>query len=1215
MLHLESLELLGFKSFAEKTRVVFDKGTTVVVGPNGCGKSNLADAIGWALGVQGARSLRGQRMDDVIFGGTRKRKPSGFVEVVLSLSRSGEGPLSVQGLQFEGESLEIGRKLYRSGESVYRINQRRCRLRDIQDLLEQSGLGFASYALIAQGRMDYFLNANSLERRAIIESAASIGGYKSRRQSAELKLESARQNLLRVNDILTEVERQLRSLKRQAAKARRYRNLKDEFRQIQRERFALEGREVSSRLELLRGELDGLVATEDNLGRKLIACEAAYRQSKGSRDRIESVFSRQRERRTELRLELERIQDSIGYNQRQAESTENYRKNQLKEQQEIDQEVSKINSDLDQFRAQRSVLEEDAKRAESTMRDQQALAERYKAEVQAAETRTETLRTQQLQLLAELANQGNLQEQISQRLEASEDRLKRLTVEEVGYQEERNGSLAKLTEHRKTTQNARAAIEQQRAQLEEAEAERAKLENRLELLKLETVEARNRVIKRQERLQSLQELELNHSQYSEGVRNFLRHLKKSGSVRVNGTLADFVEASPEYERLVEQFLNQELEYVLVDSLEEAVNGVSELKTLEGGRCTFLSLSANGFDRGRPQQKDLLRNEKGVLGTLSELLGMRPEIEKAFARALPDQAAAVVVSDLERAFEVAHRHPDRTYLTMQGEALTPRGLLSVSASASGSGGLLALKREAKGLEEKLAQDEAQLSALLKQEKDLAGHLEKQANDCLKLQEALHGLEKDIIRLVHEEEQWERDRRHHEESLAAVAEAKDSLLEERTQDSDKLAEIEESLTRKNSVQAEAEQTLAEAQESLGKLREALSAAQERLHLGSTESRVLEARTRALAQTIERAELQRQGLEARKVNGAAVRTDTEERLTFLAQESKELEAKLQTIREESGQIEGSLEAQQREYEKSRKTCALAEERLTELRDQRTELYESRSQGEVQQARFETRLQNLSEQCREQLQISLEEVIATTEDSGDEPGSEPADVQSRYPELKDRLEKFGPVNMTALEEYQENEERYNFLTSQRSDIEQSIDDTTQAIQEINRRSREQFQTAFEKINLHFGEVFQKLFEGGECGMRLVDEEDVLESGIDVFAQPQGKKLQNVNLLSGGEKALTSIALLVALFMFRPSKFCVLDEVDAALDEANVARFTNLVHSMSDETQFILISHNKKTIGTAQTLYGVTMEEPGVSQVLSVNLEDQSAGDQSSESSTTSQP
>ena len=1215
MLHLESLDLLGFKSFAEKTRVVFDKGTTVVIGPNGCGKSNLADAIGWALGVQGARSLRGQRMDDVIFGGTRKRKPSGFVEVILKLSRSGEGPMSVQGIELEGEHFEIGRKLYRSGESVYRINQKRCRLRDIQDFLEQSGLGFASYALIAQGRMDYFLNANSLERRAIIESAASISGYKSRRRSAELKLESARQNLLRVNDILTEVERQLRSLKRQAGKARLYRNLKEEFRQIQRARFALEGREVGSRLELLRQTSEGLATTGEDLGRKLVACEEAFRQSKGSRDRIESIFSQQRERRTELRLELERIQDSIGYNQRQSESTENYRKNQIKERQEIDQEVGKIDTDLDQFRAQKRVLEEDLERAESTMRDQQGLAERYKAEVQAAETQTETLRAQQIQLSAELANHANLQEQISQRLTASEDRLKRLTAAEVGHQKERDASLAKLNERRKATQGARAAIEQQRIQLEEAEAEKAELEHRLELLKFETVEAQNRVIKRQERLQSLQELELSHSQYSEGVRNFLRHLKKSGSIRVNGTLADFVEASPEFERLVEQFLNQELEYVLVDSLDEAVHGVSELKTLEGGRCTFLSLSANGFDRGRPPQQEPLRNEKGVLGTLSELLGMRPEIEQAFVRALPDQAGAVVVSDLESAFQVAHRHPDRTYITMQGEALTPRGLLSVSASAQGSGGLLALKREAKGLEEKLTKDRAQLSALLKQEQDLAARLEGQTADCLKLQDALHGLEKDIIRLVHEEGQWERDQRHHEEALTAVVEAKAILLEERTRDSDKLTEIEESLRLKNSVQVEAEQTLAAARETLGKLREALTEAQERLHLGSTESRVLEARTRALGQTIERAELQRQGLEARKVNGAAVLAETEERLTSLVQELKELEANLKTIREESKQIEGSLEVQQKEYEKSRKTCALAEERLGELREQRTELFESRSHVDVQQARFETQLQNLSEQCREQLQISLEEVIGTTEVPGEESGSEPTDVQTRYPELKARLEQFGPVNMTALDEYQENEERYNFLTSQRSDIEKSIDDTTRAIQEINRRSREQFQEAFEKINLHFSEVFQKLFEGGECGMRLVDEDDVLESGIEVFAQPSGKKLQNVNLLSGGEKALTSIALLVALFMFRPSKFCVLDEVDAALDDANVGRFTNLIHGMSDETQFILISHNKKTIGTAQTLYGVTMEEPGVSQVLSVSLEDQSASDrdQLSESKITS--
>ena len=425
MLHLDSLDLLGFKSFSDKTRVVFDKGTTAIIGPNGCGKSNLADAIGWALGVQGARSLRGQRMDDIIFGGTRKRKPSGFVEVSLRLSRTGEGPIAVQGLELEGETFEIGRKLYRSGESVYRINQRRCRLRDIQDFLEQSGLGFASYALIAQGRMDYFLNANSLERRAIIESAASISGYKARRRSAELKLESARQNLLRVNDILVEVERQLRSLKRQAATARRYRKLKEEFRLIQRGRFALEGREVLSRLQLLQEELEGLVRTEEDLSRKLRESEETDRKDRANRDRAESLFSHQRERGTELRLELERLQDSMRYNQRQHESTQDYFQNQLKEQREIDQEIDRIDADLDQVRTQKIVLEEDSGQAESTLREQQSLAERYKEELRTAESQTQTLHAQQLRFSAELANQENLGEQISERLRANEDRFDR----------------------------------------------------------------------------------------------------------------------------------------------------------------------------------------------------------------------------------------------------------------------------------------------------------------------------------------------------------------------------------------------------------------------------------------------------------------------------------------------------------------------------------------------------------------------------------------------------------------------------------------------------------------------------------------------------------------------------------------------------------------------------------------------------------------------
>jgi chromosome segregation protein len=1201
MLRLDQLEITGFKSFAEKTSVRFEEGISGIVGPNGCGKSNLADAIGWVLGSGTAGSLRGEKMDDIIFNGTRKRRPSGVVEATLAFSRADNEPIVLKETEFSGQVLEISRKLYRSGESVYSVNQRRCRLKDIHSVLEEAGLGFASYALIAQGKIGWFLRAKPVERRSVIEEAARITGYKSRRRSAELKLELAQQNLLRVNDIIGEIERRLRSLKRQAAKARRYQRVKEEFRQVQRQKFVMEAHQLKIRLEVLEQELEKLRASEDDVSGELTQGEKAHHETLEKREHLEAELAQLRQSLSDTRLEMDRTENSIRYHQEQIEASRKSMEMNAAEQETIAQSLEQVGEELTRFQSEYSDLEEEEKQIESAIEEQTERVARHESEMGETESRTAELRTGLMQLSAETASLNNLKGQLEQRLKAAHANRERLERERARHS-------LKLEESSTCFEETQVSMEQKKSQatllsqqLNEQKTRKTELERQLEEIKEETAETQRQLIAQEERLHSLQELQINHAQYSEGVQKILRHLNSTERIRTGGTLADFIDINPEYERLVEEFLDEELEYILVDSLEEAVLGVSELRTLKSGRCTFLTLSSsNGFQKSNghtPVVDSASRN--GVHGTLGDLLQMKPEVKKAFARTLPQRAEAIVVSDLESAFQLAPSYPERTFITLAGESLTPRGLLSASTAQAKKLGLLSLKRQKRELEDRILKVQSKLSELREREEKQQAQLQAALQDFTTREESLRQLEKEMISLTHQEEQWEGEKKLQSHALKVLTDELNQLVLEQEQQAVKVKEVEEQLAEKQRLQAEDEKILSQTQESLQQLRVEFGRVREQLHSVSSDRKVLDERRLALDRTVERIEEQRTGLEARQEATQASHRQTEERSEKMTADLETLGTDFSSLQKTAEQVTSTLEEREGEYSRWKEDYPKTEKQLVDLRERKAELQEDRAQVDVDRARVETQLQNIDQQCMERLQISLDEAAV-----GIDPDEVAAEVVDQYDDLKERLDKFGPINMAALQEYQEIEERHNFLESQRQDIEGSIADTTRAIREINRRSREKFRDAFEAINLHFNEIFQKLFGGGECGMRLLDEEDLLESGVDIYAQPPGKKLQNVRLLSGGEEALTVFALLMAIFTYRPSRFCVLDEVDAPLDDANVTRFTNLIQQMSEQTQFIVITHNKHTMKTADTLYGITMEEAGVSQTVSVKFPGQENGD-----------
>ncbi len=1196
MVKFDTLELIGFKSFADKTRLNFRGQITAVLGPNGCGKSNIADSIGWVLGLQNARSLRGQTLEDVIFSGTEKRRPSGFAEVRLKMRLMGDDPVIWNETEYREKQLEVSRRVDRNGDSYYQINQKRCRLMDLTSLMEAVGLGSASYALIAQGKIDSFLIAKPLERRVLIEEAAQIHGYKVKRRNAEQKLELAQQNLLRINDIVSEVERSLRSLKRQANKAARYKSLRDEFKGIQKLRFTIEAAKIKVELEVLTLSLKETGDEDLALRLDLESREKLFQDRSSKREQLQSQLNSLQQRLSETRLEMDRSRNAILHF---AEQTENH--NAGLEADEL--EVATVQASLEKLISENSGLEDENQQLaqkESSLQEilikQREEAGQYDRKLRETEDLLEKERTGLVSVSSEIAAAQNNIDQITNRIRINESDYSRLQEDRAEFSRKLNQARLTANEKNLLLKNESARLTQVKEEILNLTASRNEIRTALDELESEELEIKNKLIASRERLNSLEELEISRSQYSEGVQEALKHLRHS-PFSPAGTFADFVDTNPEFERVVEEFLSSELEYVMVDSVEQAVQGLWELRSSETGKCTFLALhgSENLVSPAVPDGKNSrLLTEPGVYGHLGDLINFKSSVGKAFMRVFPQHAEAVVISDIERALELAKSYPEKTFITLNGEAFASRGMLSTSKKAAAKLGLLGLKRQKRDLETRIKNLQKELNSVSKKIEARKIALEEITNTLQQAEASALETEKTIIGIKHECELAHQESSRQESGVRNAESSLEQLTQEKT-------ELERRLETQLKLLSEKKQSHNDYQEKLEKNRHLIQELRSlgesaRSALGATVSdqKVISEKKIALNYTINRINSQRIELESRISSvqkRKQFRTTKLDELSRKTAEQKEAIIKFETSLSE---LENATNNSREALESAIKEGHQLEEILHEIRDKRSILLEKKSSLNIENARLETRLQNLETTCEEQLKMRLEEVEASTDSASVENSDE---ILQRYNELSENLESFGPVNMTALEEYEENEERYNFLTTQKNDIEKSIADTKQAMQEINTRSRIQFSKAFKEINKNFNIVFRKLFGGGECGMELMDDEDILDCGIDVIAQPPGKRLQNILLLSGGEKALTVFALLIGIFMFRPSRFCILDEIDAPLDDANVERFAELIKEMSSETQFIVITHNKQTMKAAHNLYGITMEEPGVSKILAVDI------------------
>ncbi|HUP04659.1 MAG TPA: chromosome segregation protein SMC [Bryobacteraceae bacterium] len=1204
MLKLKRVEIQGFKSFCERTELRFNGGgMAAIVGPNGCGKSNISDAICWVLGEQSAKSLRGSRMEDVIFAGTRDRKPLGMAYVTMTLvdptvyqeNLSQKIIPVAEGEKRPNGEITITRRLYRSGESEYLIDGRAARLRDIQDLFMGTGLGPESYAIIEQGRIGQILSSKPQDRRAVIEEAAGITKFKTRKRLAEAKLESAKQNLSRVYDIIEEVTRQVNSLKRQAAKTKRYAELKGEL--DARLRIALSGKYRLLEREAAKTALDLNQAAAElkSTSEQVAERENAHQRAQAECYQLEELLTAERQKLAERNVEAERTRSRLESQVKETGAIEQRIAQGEAETREIGVRLAALDAEIDARRQGVSALEGQIGEARARMVEMNRQREEALARIAERQKSIEAGRQAILRLLGEASTLKNQLAQIQEYLAGIER-------ETLRSQREEQTATAEIEHLESASAKLKESAAERQLELETVTGERRGAEQDLAGrrtaamdLRREIDAARTEVSKIQARKDSLEQVLAHRTYTTECVKRLFAEIEKGKAPGLQplGVLADFVEVDPRFEKSAEEFLHEELEYVVVKDWAQAERGLDFIRAELDGRATFLvHPEPNGNGHARLPEP-AIGPETGIVARLSESLRLTNGLRDRAADLLPRLSLCFLAEDRAAAERLAAAYPHLYFLLTEGLCYHGHTVTGGKKTAAGP---LAMKREARELASALAGRQAALNDRVSRLEALTAEIAALEREVERLRSLQQTKERDRVALDHEIRKLGEDLARANSRVSVARLELERLGRDATKSAAQREQTTAAVAAKEATRAEREEALNAEREELEKLESQAAAIGEGHAEVRAQLAAVEERRRGEHAAMTRLEQQQREIAARRAALAPeIERLGEQRVRLLA-DNIELDRRSAELGAEIAQIEAAVAQMSLQESAMREGLREGEEALKLLRAAVDELRERRSAIEIDLVRKQGDLKYLDEISRRDLNTPVAELVSADEPIPDSMAAEEAERTAA--EIRERIEALGAVNPAALEEYQEAQQRLDFLSAQRQDLIDSIRDTEKAIKEIDEVSRQKFAEAFEAINANFRVTFQTLFGGGTGEMRLTDQENVAESGIDIICSPPGKRLQNVLLLSGGEKALAAMALLMAVFRYQPSPFCVMDEVDAPLDEANIGRLTRLLQEMSLQTQFIMITHSKRTMESSQSLYGVTMQEPGVSRLVSVRME-----------------
>ncbi len=1187
-MRIKSIEISGFKSFVDKVSLDFIPGITALVGPNGCGKSNIVDAFRWTMGEQSAKQLRGKMMEDVIFNGSETRKPLGMAEVSITFANE-NGNVPHHYSQYS--EIMVTRRLFRSGDSEYSINKIPCRLKDITELFLDTGAGAKAYSIIEQGKVEQIINAKPQDRRLLLDEAAGISKYKSRKKEALSKIESTKNNLLRVDDIIVEVKRQLNSIKRQASKLKRYQHLKEEIKKIELNSSLLKYVSLNEKNNTLKTQIERQKEVEIGFATQISGSEAEYEIDKSELNEEERIYQQLQEEIYKASSQCQKEESRLEYLERELESAQNRYNQQLVQIKSINERMESHHQEITTLEGNNvSHNKKVADLASELIREEEQLSQ-LKEIRHESQDKIELQKNTLISLLAELTQINNRLSQIDQTrhvltqkidVNKTETENQTIALTAIGQQ------ITSLKDDLKSTLETKSQMDEEKVTLLQ---ETRSLSEQLHQTDTSLADVKEKWAHCNSRLFSLQELINKFEECEVGVRSIMLrdHDINTEANGVCGLLADIIETDSMYETALEAVLGEKLHYVIVESQNAGVEAIEFLKVQSLGRASLIPLQIrkHQFNHLFPS------SESDKIKPLAHHVKTNDEYAPIIDYLLAD---VILVDTLHTALSLWNSNGiNCTLVTLDGEIIDPAGIITGGHQNGAPSRILSKRREIKELEGQLSELTPTLDHLQITKNQLSSRLSHLKESSDKIQVQIHQKEITLLSCERDIRQSEKESGETQQRLELLRDDKEELLSTLKNHEDESIKLQQEREIKLSAQAGNESQLAILQVTDKDINSQI----ENLQNDITGLKVQVASEREKFEnniaTLQRIKnnLVLLGEEHARVSQGN-ESEEQKQLTLKSdlQEAKSQIEKYQVISQE---LNHSIETRK---ESIIQKDQIVQEKEAVLKDIRRSLEEAKSKNNdlsIQITESNLTLTHLIQDIEEKYHLNLVNMLQSTsieQIKDDENSYEVLD------ELRTKLESLGEVNLAAAQEQEELAERHTFLSEQREDLTKSIESLNQTIQKINRTTKQRFVDTYHKINEEFKKVFPALFQGGKAELKLTDENNILETGIEIVAQPTGKKLLNIEQLSGGEKTLTAIALLMAIFLVKPTPFCLMDEADAALDDANATLFNQYMKTVSHNAQFILITHNKLTMQVAKTLYGITMQEPGVSKVVSVQLQ-----------------
>ena len=1180
-MYLKRLELQGFKSFADRTVLEFKPGITGVIGPNGSGKSNISDSIRWVLGEQSMKSLRGSKSLDIIFAGTQNRKSLGFAEASLVFDNS-DGTLPI-----EYTEVTVTRKIYRTGETGYYINKTPCRLKDVLELFMDTGIGKDGYSIIGQGKIDEILSNKSEDRRHIFEEAAGIVKYRTRKQESEKKLEHTKLNLLRINDILSEIEANIEPLKGQSEKAKKYLNLREELKSIEIGLFIYNINKYKKDLEEIVKDEEIYKVQHDEEAKKLENIKSLKEQLKVEIDEITNNIEKMSNLGFESQKEIEMLNSDINVAKTRITNNEENSKRFEKEIEEFETRINELEEEIKQKQEKRINLKENKEKFEKELQEKEKELEKItktltqkELEIEKNKAQVEENTDKKYELQSEIHTQKiniengeKRQKQITSEIQSNVSELDstRLEKEEISksfyeIEDKRNKILKELEEINNKKEKAKIKIKE--------------YEKNITLLQ-------NEQRMKETKLKFLIETEKEKEGYIKSVKNLLKdtEINKELGKGMHGVLANIIEVPEEYQTAIEMCLGISLQNIVTDTEEDAKKLVEHLRKNNLGRASFLPISSV---KGKKLDKIKVK-EEGFIGIASDLIKYDKKYKDIIENLL---GRTVIVDKMDTAIKIAkaNKYTFRI-ITLEGDVINPSGAITGGSVAKKTVNILGRGREIEKLEKDIKKIAKKIEGLEQEKAEFEKSMEETFENAKTLDKELqeiditYATEKQKVTLI------EQNIEKLETRIDKLKKEKENIKEQKEESNKKISETEKEIEKLNNETEEITKKINE----FALLNKDNQKYIDDLNFDITNLKIsVSSFDESEASIEEIQERIKQDIE----NSKKSIENKKEQIEKLKQDNFNLEKSIEEITEKIKEIKQSVETSGSKIEELKNERITKNEKLEEKEKEITEKFDLIEDLKAQIVKVDVKKTKLEEEINNIINKMWEEYETTPNNVEDYKKPENvAKTQKQVNELRKEMKDLGSVNLDSIEEYKSLKERYDFMSEQRLDLENTMAKLRKVIQEMTTTMKEQFKKQFEVINKNFSEVFKELFGGGKAELSLEDETNILECGINITVQPPGKKLQNMMLLSGGEKAFTAIALLFAILKMNPAPFCVLDEIEAALDDVNVYRFAEYLKKFSKQTQFLVITHRKGTMEAADTVYGVTMEENGISKLLSMKL------------------